>query len=558
MRFGQHRKSACKSISCFVVLFLFLVCLLVFSHLFVSDCLSLPLSLSLFSPPSVGLTSHLQNMSSSSSSNSNSNNNNCSCCCCFCCVCGEPATQRCSRCRVVGFCGGTCARAAWPIHSAACSAARLPRPPNSAPRHKQTNQGISCSSETQRQVSAENPSQPAERGPKRVGHTLGRRQCVVCSKSAGFLCRTCRVVAFCSVHCAERAWPVHQQACSSPTTAATQERSTVRKSKASTTETTLPTRQSPLQLQQQRQQQQQLRPLNGAAKFFADPMVPLKLEHSAERGYFLTAKRAFAPGDIVLAADAYMLFPHDTQRSTAGGNRRLTNVSEQIQRASGIETSSDICSDDPNWSFIFKEVAAATADLEYDSVTDALKVAAEARAGGVAGNLASNESPFSCEHKDLIQLALAVLIRQQQDIPQHTESNVPGFRTPVSFAEVETLVSHEDTLRSLDRQRHWMAIQRTAKTLRRCATRCPSLVELCKAWHADLAKRGATCVNGSKLPSRTPDPASLLLRLKFNVFPVLDFATVSREVGVGCYPFASYFNHSCSRSVVSREPCYCL
>lgn len=47
------------------------------------------------------------------------------------------------------------------------------------------------------------------------------------------------------------------------------------------------------------------------------------------------------------------------------------------------------------------------------------------------------------------------------------------------------------------------------------------------------------------------DIASLLLRLKFNVHPVLD-AVSQRRVGLGLYPAACYLNHSCDPNAVAH------
>jgi len=247
-------------------------------------------------------------------------------------------------------------------------------------------------------------------------------------------------------------------------------------------------------------------------------MVPVGLAHSSDEGYCLVLKRDVGPGDIILAADAYMIMPRSSSSSVDNAARDIT--------------------DDPAWTSIFEEVAEATKHVTFDDILDALDSAHNNNSAATASS-----SPFSCEHKDLLQLAIAVLIREQREADASAESkNGQGFRTPVSFGDVRCLVSHKEVLMRKDRGRHWAALQRTAKLLRRCAAKCPSLHKLVRDWSAP-----------SGVPD--PDPATLLLQLKFNVFPIKDFATASANVGIGCFPFASYFNHTCDRYACLGKLC---
>ena len=155
---------------------------------------------------------------------------------------------------------------------------------------------------------------------------------------------------------------------------------------------------------------------------------------------------------------------------------------------------------------------------------------------GETGSKVKNESGFSCEHKDLLQLALAILIRRERELDDDSIHEVSGFRTPVTYNTVESLVSHIDVIKQLDHGRHWIALAKTVKVLVNCMKRCPTLQRLHKEL---LLGPGKSKVN----------IAALLLRLKFNVFPIHDVSSNTRQVGLGCFPFASFFNHSCEAYV---------
>ena len=277
--------------------------------------------------------------------------------------------------------------------------------------------------------------------------------------------------------------------------------------------------------------------LPAIADFFDDDAVPVSLQWTREYGRHLVTKRAIAAGEIVLAADAYVVM--SSQTSAPG------TTSSQPQAMHEVCTKRE--------SLLTQAILARLDQLQFSNDDDAELVSevlltADAIGKRQTSKHAGDNSIRQMElhgDKESLKLAAKILAKSAEDDrirhatgledpEQAAESlkHARGVHYKLSFRDIADLVSHSEQLRQ--QPEACAALTSSAQLLRRALGPAP-------------AAAPADSVLGTLTTEAAVD---LLLRIKYNAHPIHDAATHSKKVGLGVFPAACYINHGCSANVV--------
>ena len=265
--------------------------------------------------------------------------------------------------------------------------------------------------------------------------------------------------------------------------------------------------------------------LPAISEFFADDAVPVSLRWTPEYGRHLVAKRAVATGEIVLAADAYVVI--SAQPSPADSTSRQQEMHE-------------VCTKEE--SLLARAIQARLDQLQFSNDDDAELVSevlltADAVAKRETSKSAGDHSIRQMEllgDKESLKLAAKILAKSAEDCQAPSATNLRterGVHYRLSFRDIADLVSHSEQLRR--QPEAWAILTSSAQLLRRALGPAP-------------AAAPADSVLGTLTTENVVD---LLLRIKYNAHPIHDASTHSKKVGLGVFPAACYINHGCMQNV---------
>ena len=265
--------------------------------------------------------------------------------------------------------------------------------------------------------------------------------------------------------------------------------------------------------------------LPAISEFFADDAVPVSLRWTPEYGRHLVTKRAVATGEIVLAADAYVVV--SAQPSPTSSTSRQQEMHEVCTKGESL---------------LSRAIQARLDQLQFSNDDDAELVSevlltADAVAKRRTSTSAGDHSIRQMEllgDKESLKLAAKILAKSAEDCQAPSAANLRnerGVHYRLSFRDIADLVSHSEQLRR--QPEAWAVLTSSAQLLRRALGPAP-------------AAAPADSVLGTLTTESVID---VLLRIKYNAHPIHDASTHSKKVGLGVFPAACYINHGCMQNV---------
>jgi hypothetical protein len=283
--------------------------------------------------------------------------------------------------------------------------------------------------------------------------------------------------------------------------------------------------------------------------FFKDPVVPVALTFSEAHGHHLIAKKDIGIGCIVLAADVFGSIAQSCSISKKSSHCHLCSASKRIV----LRTCENCCyltycveceplfksSHDEEACSLFRRLD--NEEYAIDDSSEAAKIASSlSSSDGSAGFSNNNCDSLSIGDKESILLLAHILLHgltQKNESVLKEKREASGVRSVIAIEDVMELVSHKDHYKKAKVWNQFLTEtgDKVARIL--SAPMKEYLTSLIPDY--EVGKGGADNVSSIIV--------DILLKIKFNAFPVVDDSMIT--TGHGLFPVASYINHSCIGNV---------